>query len=145
MPLLHFCFLTNLFFSIFSLILTFPLFFLIFRFFSFLLFFSLVFSYSFWLPFFSSSFCLHCAQLRPIYTTCHNEFYCFTPQLLLACVGVLLRPPTGLSAAQPSLLSCASHATFHSQTKEFCFLALRGIPIQIRTGYSFLLTPIACT
>ena len=67
--------------SIFFLIPIFPLFFLIFR-----CFLSCYFSHLFFL-----ALCLplivlpplvavvHCAQLRPFYTACRDEFYCFTP------------------------------------------------------------------
>ena len=30
---------------------------------------------------------VHCAQLRPFYIACCDEFYCFTPQLLLVWCG----------------------------------------------------------
>ena len=82
--------------SIFFLIPMFPLFFLMFfRFFSFLLFLSLVFllfftclPLLFFFPlvtFISPPVtAIHCAQLRPFYTTCRDEFYYFTLQLLLA-------------------------------------------------------------
>jgi len=71
-----------------------------------------------------SSFLLlvYCAQLRPFYISYRDEFYCFTPRLLLVWCGVLPRPPIDLLAAQPSSLPCAGRATFHSQTKEFFFL-----------------------
>ena len=42
-------------------------------------------------------------------------------------MGVLPRPPTGLSATQPSPLPYVSHATFHSQTKECCFVFLLSV------------------
>ena len=37
--------------------------------------------------FFFVLFSPHCAQLRPFNTACCDEFYCFTPQLLLAWCG----------------------------------------------------------
>ena len=93
----------------------------------------------------------------PLLFTMHNEglfilsamirFIVLPFNYLWPSVGLLPRPPTGLLAAQPPPPLCASHTTFHSQTKGvlFYFLALRGIPIRIRVGYSLLLTPMACT
>ena len=46
-------------------------------------------------------------------------FNCFCPS-----IGVLPRPFIGLLAAQPSPLTCAGCAKFHSQTKEFYFVFL---------------------
>ena len=89
--LLHFTFYPFCFsiLSIFFLIPIFPIFFLIFR-----CFLSCYFSHLFFL-----ALCLplvvlpplvaivHYAQRRPFYTAFHDEFYCFTPQLLLAWCG----------------------------------------------------------
>ena len=90
MPLSHSCFLTSLFslsvficspFSFVSLCSLFSS--LFFCFFSFLLFFSLVFPYSFLLPLPLFHCCFHYAHLMLFYTTCRDEFYYFTPQLLM--------------------------------------------------------------
>ena len=55
-------------------------------------------------------------------------------------VGVLPRPPTSLSVAQPSPLPYAGRATFHSQTKEFCFVFLLSVASYPDKGWVFSLT-----
>ena len=42
-------------------------------------------------------------------------------------MGVLPKPPTGLSATQPSPLPCTGCAMFHSQIKEWCFVFLLSV------------------
>ena len=80
---------------------------------------------------------LHYAQLRPLLYCLPWQVFTILP-LNHFCpgIGVLPKPPIGLSAAQPSPLTCASRATSHSQIKEshFVFFAHHGIPIRIRVG-----------
>ena len=105
--------------------------------------------YVFVLPYFSS--------LLSLPFTVHNQGLFILPTVIRftvlslnyfwSGVDVLPRPPISLLAAQPPPLLCAGCATFHSQTKGvlFYFLAFHGILIQIRVGYSLLLTPMVCT
>ena len=44
-------------------------------------------------------------------------------------IGVLPRPLIGLLVAQPSPLAFAGCATFHSRTKEFCFVFLLSVAL----------------
>ena len=44
-------------------------------------------------------------------------------------IGVLPRPLIGLSVAQPSPLAFAGCVTFHSRTKEFCFVFLLSVAL----------------
>ena len=90
---------------------------------------------------------VHYAQLRPFYTTCCDEFYCFTPQLLLAWCGCPSQT-THWSVSYPAITTtlCQScHVPFPDKRVLFCFLDLQGIPIRIKVVYSLLLTPMACT
>ena len=129
--LLHFTFYPFCFsiLSIFFLIPIFPIFFLIFR-----CFLSCYFSHLFFL-----ALCLplvvlpplvaivHYAQRRPFILPSVMSFTVLPLNYFCPDVGVHPRPPIGLSAAQPSSLLCASRATFHSQTKEFCFVFLLSV------------------
>ena len=90
---------------------------------------------------------VHCAQLRPFHTACHYEFYCFTPQLLLPRCRYHSQTThwfVGCSAIT-TILCWLCHVPFPDKRVLFYFLTLCGIPIQIRVGYFFLLTPMACT
>ena len=115
-------------FHFFFLISMLPLFFLIFLFFFFFFFFFCFFSFSLFLTYFSllslvlALFPVHSQgpYILPIvmgFTVLPLNYFCLG-------VGVLPKPPTGLSAIQPSPLPYAGHATFHSQTKECCFVFL---------------------
>ena len=131
MPLLHFLFFHSLFFpslSIFSFWFICYLFSFLSFFFFFFFFFFCFFSFSLFLTYFSllslvlALFPVHSQGLYilPIvmgFTVLPLNYFCLG-------VGVLPKPPTGLSAIQPSPLPYAGHATFHSQTKECCFVFL---------------------
>ena len=136
MPLSHSCFFTSLF--ILSVFLYSP--------FSFLFLYSLfssLFSVVFFLAIFLTYFSLLSACLSLFFLllllsfTMHSEGLFILPSVMSFTVlplnyfwpdvGVHPRPPIGLSAAQPSSLLCASRATFHSQTKEFCFVFLLSV------------------
>ena len=77
----------------------------------------------------------YCAQLRPFLY--YLSWWVFTI-LPLNCrcpgIGVLPKPPTGLSTAQPSPLTCASCATFHSLAKEFYFVFLLFVVFPFEWG-----------
>ena len=89
---------------------------------------------------------LYCAQLRPFYSACRNEFYCFTPQLLLPQCRCPSKTTLVCRLPSPTTTMCwPCHIPFPDKRVLFCFLAFRDIPIQIRIGYSLLLTPMACT
>ena len=100
----------------------FPVFSLIFHSFSYLFFFCFI-SHVFLPPSSILLCCPYCAWLRPflycllwrVFTVL--PFNCFCPG-----IGVLPKPPVGMLATQPSPLTCADHATFHSLTKEFYFV-----------------------
>ena len=53
-------------------------------------------------------------------------------------VGVLPKPPTGLSAIQPSPLPYAGRAMFYSQTKECFFVFLLSVAFSSRYGLGIL-------
>ena len=156
MPLSHSCFLTSLFiltvflYSPFSFLFLYSLFSSLFSVVFFLAIFSHLFFLILCLPLvvlFPPLATLHCAHLRPFYTTYNDKFYCFTPQLLLAWCGCPSQT-THWSVGCPAItntLCWLCHIPFLNKRVLFCFLALCGIPIQIRVGYSLLLTPMACT
>ena len=101
-------------------------------------FFALSFALLFYCPLWCCYAIPYYAWLSPFYTTCHTcHDWIFTIlPLNRFCldVGVLSRPPTSLSTAQPlPPLTCASHATPHSQTKSLIlFSCSLCIPIWIR-------------
>ena len=55
-------------------------------------------------------------------------------------IGILPRPPTSLSTAQPSPFICAGRVTSHSQTKEFYFVFLLTLAFPSGYGWAFSLT-----
>ena len=135
--------------SIFFLIPIFPLFFLIFR-----CFLSCYFSHLFFLALYlllivlpSPLVAVHYAQLRLFYVACYDEFYCFTPQLLLAWCGCSSQTTHwSVSCLAITITLCQScHIPFLDKKILFCFLNFHGILIWIRVEYSLLLTPMACT
>ena len=75
---------------------------------------------------------LYCAQLRPFYIAYRIIFTGLPLNYFWPSVGVLTRPPTSLLAAQPSPLPCTRYGTFHSQTKEFCFISLLSVAFPSR-------------
>ena len=94
--------------------------------------------------------CLKTQTKHPLryYKSTMIGFYCFTLNYFCLGMGVLSRPPIGMSAVQPLPLTCAGRATFHSQTKEFCFVLFSYSSWHShpdKGGYSFLLIPMACT
>ena len=73
----------------------------------------------------------YCKHLRPFYTAYCEEFYCFTPQLLLAWCR---RPSqtTNWSVSCSTItttLYWPRHVPFLDKRVLFCFLAFRSIPI----------------
>ena len=128
--------------SISFLIPIFPLFFFIFL--------SCQFSHLFFLTFYLPLFVLvvaYCTQLRPFCTACHEEFYYFTPQLLLARFGCPSQTTHQFVSclAVTTTLCQPCHIPFLDKRVLFCFLTFHRIPIKIRVGSSLLLTPMVCT
>ena len=82
------------------------------------------------LPFSFFFFCCYCAQLRPfLYCLSWRVFIILPINCFCPGIGVLPRPPTDLTVAQPSQLTCVGRATFHSQIKEFYFVFLLSMAI----------------
>ena len=105
----------------------FPIFSLIFLSFSYL-FFSCFISRVFLPPSFVLLRCPHCARLRSfLYYLPWRVFTILPIDCFCLDIGVLPRPPTGMSAAQPSPLTCAGCVTFHLLTKEFYFSFLLSV------------------
>ena len=105
----------------------FPIFSLIFHSFSYL-FFSCFISRVFLPPSFVLLRCPHCARLRSfLYYLPWRVFTILPFDCFCLDIGVLPRPPTGMSAAQPSPLTCAGCVTFHLLTKEFYFSFLLSV------------------
>ena len=88
----------------------------------------------------------YCKHLRPFYTAYCEEFYYFTPQLLLAWCGRSSQTTNWSVSCSiiTTTLYWPRHVPFPDKRVLFCFLAFRSIPIQIRVGCFLLLTPMAC-
>ena len=80
--------------------------------------------------FFFVLFSPHCAQLRPFYTACCDEFYCFTPQLLLAWCGCPSQTTHWFvdCPAITTILCWTCHVPFPDKIVLFCFLTLVAFP-----------------
>ena len=90
---------------------------------------------------------LFCARLGPFLYCLPCRIFTILPfNRFCPDVGVLPRPPTGLSAAQPSPFTYVGHATSHSYTKSLLlFSCSLWHSHPDKGGYSLSLSLMACT
>ena len=76
---------------------------------------------------------LYYAQLRPFYTACRNEFYCFTPQLLLPWCGCPSKTTLVCRLPSPTTTMCwPCHIPFPDKRVLFCFVFLLSVAFPSR-------------
>ena len=96
----------------------------------------------------SSLLLFYYARLKPFYIAFHGQIYRFTHQPLLTCCGCHSQTTHQFVScpATTTALCWLRHIPFPNKWNFFIyFLDICGIPIQIRVGYSLILTLTACT